>query len=108
VSWRIGLLFAGLTICLRAESGRDAWLRYEALPERIAEADFQALGNSVTVLGSSEVLLAARDEYVRGIRGMLSRTPRHQPIVPGTGGVVIGLFPEVVKALPAARFDTGF
>jgi alpha-glucuronidase len=87
---RIGLLFACTTaFSLHAESGYDAWLRYQALPVQVAEADIQALG-SVTLLGNSEVLLAARDELSRGLRGMLGRVPRL----------------EVGGAIPAARFAT--
>ncbi len=61
---------------LHAESGHDAWLRYQALPAQVAEADVQALGDSVRLLGSSDVLFAARDELSRGLRGMLGRAPR--------------------------------
>jgi len=81
--WRLRLLFACTTaFSLHAESGYDAWLRYQALPARVNEADIQALGDSVRLVsgpkmsGSSEVLLAARDELSRGIRGMLGRVPR--------------------------------
>jgi len=87
---RIGILFACMTaFSLHAESGHDAWLRYQALPVRVAEGDIQALGDSVTLLGSSDVLLAARDELSRGLRGMLGRVPRI----------------EIAKAIPSAGFD---
>jgi alpha-glucuronidase len=85
----IGLLFACMTaFSLHAESGYDAWLRYQGLPARVAEADVQALGESITLLGSSEVLLAARDELSRGLRGMLGHAPRI----------------EIAKAIPSAQF----
>jgi alpha-glucuronidase len=91
----MALLFACMAASsLHAESGYDAWLRYPSLPARVAEADVQALGDSITLLsgsevaGSSEVLLAARDELSRGLRGMLGR-------VPGS---------EVGKAIPSAGF----
>jgi alpha-glucuronidase len=74
---------------LHAESGSDAWLRYQSLPARVAQADVQALGDSITLLGSSEVLLAARNELSRGIRGMLGRVPQL----------------EVAEAIPSARLD---
>jgi alpha-glucuronidase len=102
----LGLLFACMTVLrLHAESGYDAWLRYQPLPARVAEADVQALGDSVTLLGSSEILLAARDEFSRGVRGMLGRTPRHDSNVPATGGVVIGQLRDVAVAFPSAGFD---
>ncbi len=103
---RIGLLFVCITaFSLHAESGYDAWLRYPRLPERVSQADAPVLGDSVTLLGHSEVLLAARDEFSRGIRGMLGRNLRQDSSVPEKGGVVIGQVGEVAKAIPAAGFD---
>lgn len=103
VAW----LFVGITAFrLQAESGYDAWLRYQALPARVAEADVQTLGDSVTLLGNSQVLLAARDEYVRGARGMLGRIPRYESTAPASGGVVLGLLPQIEKAIPSAQLGT--
>ncbi len=76
---------------LYAESGSDAWLRYQRLPDRLAEADIHALGDSVTLLGGSEVLLAARDEFSRGMRAMLGRVPQL----------------VVAEAIPSAQFAEG-
>jgi alpha-glucuronidase len=73
----IGLLVACMTaFSIDAETGHDAWLRYQALPARVVEADLQALGDSVTLSGNSGILLAARDELSRGLKGMLGRVPR--------------------------------
>jgi alpha-glucuronidase len=83
----LALLVAAFS--LRAESGYDGWLRYQPLPARTAEAYLQVLGDSVTVLGDSEILRAARDEYTRGVRGMLGKTPRHEP-ARARAGVVLG------------------
>src|SRR5271154_2972759 len=85
---RIGLLFAITAFSVHAENGYDAWLRYQRLPARVAEADLQALGDSVTLLGKSEIVLAARDELSRGLQGMLGRVPRV----------------EVGGAIPSAQF----
>ena len=105
-SRRLGLLFACMiAFSLHGESGSDAWLRYQSLPARVSEADVQALGDSVTLPGSSEVLLAARDEFSRGFRGMLGRIPRHDSTVPATGGVVIGRLRDVAEALPSGGFE---
>jgi alpha-glucuronidase len=87
---------------LHAESGYDAWLRYQPLPASMAEADIGALGDSVTLLGSSEVLRAARDEFSRGVRGMLGVTLRRDSSLPASGGVVIGQMREVAGAIPSA------
>ena len=96
-------LFAALT--LRAVSGYDAWLRYQPLPARVIPADIQTLGDSVTLLGSAGVLLAARDEYTRGIRGMLGRIPRYESAVPAEGGVIIGTQTRVAQALSSLQFS---
>jgi alpha-glucuronidase len=100
-------------LSLHAESGHDAWLRYQPLPVRATEADVQALGASVTVLGGSEILLAARDEFTRGIRGMLDHIPRREAMVPSAGGVVLGKLQDVAREVPSAQLtaslpDDGF
>ncbi len=102
----IGLLLVCIAaFSLQAESGYDAWLRYPRLPAGVSEADAQVLGDSVTLLGRSEVLMAARDEFSRGIREMLGRNLRQVSTVPVGGGVVIGQMREVATAIPAAGFD---
>ncbi|HTW66077.1 MAG TPA: alpha-glucuronidase family glycosyl hydrolase [Bryobacteraceae bacterium] len=89
---RIALLVAGITACqMHAETGHDAWLRYQRLPEPVAASDIQALGDSITLRGNSEVLPAARSELSRGLLGMLGRVPRL----------------EVAEAVPADRFAAG-
>ena len=87
-------------VSLHAESGYDAWLRYSELPARVADADAQALGDSVTLLGRSEILLAAQDEFTRGTRGMLRRILRREATLPASGGVVIGTLADVARVLP--------
>src|SRR3984957_12120436 len=85
-----GLLFVCMTVFrLHAESGYDAWLRYQPLPAPVAQADVQALGDSITLLGSSEGLVTARKELSRGLGRMLGRVPRI----------------ETAKATASAGFD---
>jgi hypothetical protein len=85
---RIRLLFAWMiAFSLHVESSYDAWPRYEGLPARVAEANVQALGDSVTLLGSSEALLGARATNSRETSGECSAEfpgtipPRRQPEV---------------------------
>jgi alpha-glucuronidase len=86
---RIGLLFACIAaLTLHAESGSDAWLRYQKLPASVAEADMQALGDSVTLQGKSANLVEAHAELSRGMRAMLGRVPRF----------------EITEGIPSARF----
>jgi alpha-glucuronidase len=89
---------------LRGESGYNAWLRYEAVPAGVADGDLQALGASVTVLGESEILHSARNELIRGVRGMLGRIPRQEPALPAEGGVVLGTLAQIQRAIPWAQF----
>jgi alpha-glucuronidase len=62
-----------------AETGREAWLRYAPLDDA-AKAGYGKLPAAVAVVGNggSPVLENARAELVRGVRGMLGRTLRHE------------------------------
>jgi len=70
----------------RAESGHDAWLRYERL------ASVPALPPAiVTRAAESPVVASAREELMRGVQGMTGRALRIEPrseaaIVLATGG----------------------
>jgi alpha-glucuronidase len=55
---------------LHAETGAQAWLRYAPLDKP------PALPAVVVTQGDSPVLLSARDELIRGIRGMTGKTLR--------------------------------
>ncbi len=76
-----------------AESGANAWLRYSPLDEttvRMYRADLPAIVSST---GNSEVAASARNELIRGIRGMLGSTerigaPSEPAIVLGTLGTL--------------------
>ena len=65
---------------LYAETGHDAWLRYAALtPAAQTAAD---LPSALTVFESAPPSPSARDELVRGVRGMLARDVRVSAEVP--------------------------
>jgi alpha-glucuronidase len=59
-----------LAASLHAESGYDAWLRYERLDNP------PALPAVVTILGDSPVTRSAQDEIVRGLTGMTGKILR--------------------------------
>src|SRR5262249_10340217 len=59
--------------------------------------DREVVGVSVTQLGGSD---AARDEWTRGVRGMLARIPRQEVRIPGDGGVVLGVLARVHQSAP--------
>ena len=69
---RLFLLAMALATTLPAESGYDAWLRYASVDSRAA-ANLPAV---VTTSATSPVVESARNELIRGVRGMLGRTLR--------------------------------
>jgi len=73
-----------LTFALHAETGYNAWLRYAALEKP------PALPAVVVVQGDSPVLLRARDELIRGVRGMTGRTLRIETGTPNEPAISLG------------------
>jgi alpha-glucuronidase len=63
------LLGAG-TVSLRAETGRDAWLRYVRL-DPAASVKYSSVPRRILCVGDSPVLLSAEQELTRGLHGML-------------------------------------
>lgn len=77
---------------LFAEPGYEAWLRYAPLqPPALHEAR-EAVPGVVALVGDSPVLLNARAELIRGLRGMLGRIPRAESGVPKESAIVLGTF----------------
>src|SRR5262249_22292682 len=64
------LLLLGAVLSLHAETGHQAWLRYEPLS---APPSLPAV---VVAVSASPVFQSARDELIRGVRGMTGRTLR--------------------------------
>jgi alpha-glucuronidase len=61
-----------ITPVARADDGYRLWLRYDPLPAQLSETYRRQL-TSVTVPGDSATLLAAREELVMGLSGLLSQ-----------------------------------
>src|ERR1700689_4480594 len=89
------LLFIALSLhgLLRAETGRDAWLRYSSVPQLQAPAVVSALGDSV-LIGT------ARQELIRGLRGMTGRIPRAESGLPKENAIVVGTLAAFQQAAP--------
>lgn len=96
------LLLAALapTPASRAEPGYDAWLRYPAVKDEKVRAQYTDFPAVVSVLDDSEVLRAAQQELVRGIRGMLGYTMRTESGSPPESAVILGTFDAVRQAFP--------
>ncbi|MGH9505213.1 MAG: alpha-glucuronidase family glycosyl hydrolase [Terriglobales bacterium] len=93
------LVFGGGTLpALRAETGQDAWLRYAPLPAA-ARAGYEALPGAVVVLGDSAVIVAARNEMVRGVLGMTGRSLRPEKDV-REKAVILGTVSAIRKTVP--------
>jgi alpha-glucuronidase len=100
------LVVAALAIaCLHAETGYDAWLRYQPL-EGAALARVRAtLPAAVTTFGDAAPEAAARGELIRGLRGLVGRTLRVEAGIPAESAIVLGTLDEVSHAAPQWHLD---
>ena len=96
----IALVVFVSSLNLRAETGYDAWLRYARIDDPAESRRYDSLPAAVVVLGDSPVLRAAREELVRGVRGMLGRTLREEVKLPGENAIVLGVFDDVQRTFP--------
>ena len=95
---RTGLLLVA-ALSLHAETGYRAWLRYAK-----TTADLPAV---VTLLGESAVIRSARDELIRGVRGMTGRTLRIETGIPSEDAIVLGTLLALQHAFPELRIAAG-
>ena len=77
-----------LAIPALGEDGYRFWLRYDPVPDQALREQYRRQCREMVVLGRSEVLDAARDELLRGLKGMLGQAP---PLVPKASrdGVIV-------------------
>ncbi len=87
---------------LRAETGAEAWLRYARLDAH-ASRQYENLPAIVVMFGDSALLNSSRDELVRGIRGILGKTPRISRRLSHEPAIVLGTLPAIQKAFPELR-----
>ncbi|MGC2752922.1 MAG: alpha-glucuronidase family glycosyl hydrolase [Candidatus Acidiferrum sp.] len=81
-----------------ADTGADAWLRYAPLDAGAAQNNAN-LPASVVTVGDSPVLASAKNELIRGVRGMLGRTLRDDKSLPQENAIILG----TVSALQSAE-----
>lgn len=84
----------------KAETGYEAWLRYAALEEAAARQYHTALPAAAVTFGDSPVIQSAREELLRGVRGMLERTLRLEPRLPKENAIVLGTLAELRRWAP--------
>lgn len=107
------LLFAAFAAqCAHAETGLEAWLRYAPVDARAAQKYAELPASAVTV-GDSPVLASAKNELIRGVRGILGRTLRDDRALPQENSIILGtlrslrsLAPEIAEG--TALRDDGF
>jgi alpha-glucuronidase len=80
---------------LRAETGYNVWLRY-------APGYRHAVPAAVGSLGDSPLIGSAREELIRGVRGMAGKTLRIEPGVPKESAILLG---TLDKLPPGWRLD---
>jgi alpha-glucuronidase len=85
---------------LLAESGYSAWLRYAPVEEPAARVYRDALPAVITSVGDAAPILSARDELIRGVRGMLTRTLRIEPGVGAGPSILLGTLDDLRRAAP--------
>ena len=92
-----------LACSLHAETGRDAWLRYAPVPALQAPAVVSALDDSV-LIGT------ARQELIRGLRGMTGKIPRAESGVPKESAIILGMLAALPPrwALTSSLKDDGY
>lgn len=91
----------------KPETGYDAWLRYAPLADPQASTRRATLPAVVATLGHSPLLQSARQEIVRGLRGMLGRILRAQAGAPAEGAIVLGTAAQIAGVFPSAGLSTG-
>ena len=91
----------------RAETGAEAWLRYAPLEKRAAQK-YSALPASVVALGDSPVLGSAKDELIRGVRGMLGLTLRENQVFPKKSTILLGTFSSLRNLNSVVVLGRGF
>ena len=87
---------------VRAENGRNAWLRYAPVPTDV-RANYGSLPGAVVVLGDSAVLRSARSELARGVSAMLGRTLTSADRVGTSDAIVLGRLDLVRGVAPDAN-----
>src|SRR5262252_5571648 len=73
-----------------AETGHDAWLRYQRV-----EGSYDRFPAVVVVLGATPVLTSCQEELLRGIYGLLGRVERIEKEPPSERAILIGTIASI-------------
>lgn len=100
VAMALAAVFLGGSALVHAETGYDAWLRYAPLGA-VARVPYARLPTAVFAPGKSPVIDSAKQELLRGVRGMLGRTLREESGLPDEDAIVLVTY----DALPGVAVD---
>lgn len=95
-----------LPVAASAETGYDAWLRYDALDESVADSYRGTVPAVLVTLGNDLPVISARGELVRGIRGMLGRTLRLESAIPEEPAILLGTVSDIRAMAPELAPDS--
>jgi alpha-glucuronidase len=101
--WKLCAICAAVLTCaveVRAETGRDAWLRYSPLDAAAIRQYRESAPAVVSALGNSILIESARHELIRGLRGMIGRTLRAESGPPSESAIVVGTLVDVRTVFP--------
>jgi alpha-glucuronidase len=93
------LLLGAGTQSLRAETGRDAWLRYAPL-DPSASAKYSSLPRLILRVGDSPVLESAEQEMTRGLRGLLGGEFHTATALSREPVILLGTLSQFTQLLP--------
>jgi alpha-glucuronidase len=91
--------------CLHAETGYDAWLRYQPAESAALVRSRAALPAVVTALNEADPEAAARAELIRGLRGLVGRTLRAEDGISRESAIVLGTLEQLGRAAPQWRLQ---
>ena len=102
----LALLLAALSLAVpaRAEDGYDLWLRYRPV-DASAQQQYRAHAMQLVAPATTATQIAARDELLRGLEGLLGDAPAQSARVTGAGSIVVGT-PASSPLVAALRLDT--
>lgn len=89
------LLLTLAAATVQADTGYDAWLRYELIREPAVTNMYRDLPATVVALDHAPAVQSARDELIRGVGGMLGRTLRSADETVDEDMIVLATYPEL-------------
>jgi alpha-glucuronidase len=83
----LALIFASFFLKSYAEDGYDLWLRYVPVQDKTLLSDYQKQIKSISIMGNSPTLNAAKEELDRGLLGLLNKEIWHSE----NGNLIVGV-----------------